>query len=89
MKNIFIILPKGEKEDYYKVKFVELMRFILDEYKDRIKFDQNKNMMKLVLINNFETPEKILEFLINFSREVIKLFGVEEKVEKAEVAEIP
>jgi transcription-repair coupling factor (superfamily II helicase) len=81
-KNISIILPKGEKEDYYKVKFVELMRFIIDKYKDKIKFDQNKNVMKLILINNFESPEKILEFLINFSREVMELFGAEMKVEE-------
>ncbi|KAB2853049.1 MAG: transcription-repair coupling factor, partial [Ignavibacterium sp.] len=29
-KNIHIILPRGEKEDYYKIRFVELMRFIMD-----------------------------------------------------------
>jgi transcription-repair coupling factor (superfamily II helicase) len=79
-RNISIVLPKGEKEDYYKVKFVELMRFILDEYKDKIKFDQNKNIMRLVLINNFESPERVLEYLINFSREVMNLFGAEIKV---------
>jgi len=78
-KNIFIILPRGEKEDYYKIKFVELMRFILDEYKDKIKFDQKKDVMKLVLVNNFESPEKIMHFLINFSSEVMNLFGVEVK----------
>jgi len=77
--NIFIILPRGEKEDYYKIKFVELMRFILDEYKDKIKFDQKKDVMKLVLVNNFESPEKIMHFLINFSSEVMNLFGVEVK----------
>ncbi len=80
-KNISIILPRGEKEDYYKDKFVELMRFILDEYKDRIKFDQKKNVMKLVLVNNFESAEKIMQFLINFSSEVMNLFGVEVKEE--------
>jgi transcription-repair coupling factor (superfamily II helicase) len=80
-KTISIILPRGEKEDYYKDKFVELMRFILDEYKDRIKFDQKKNVMKLVLVNNFESAEKIMQFLINFSSEVMNLFGVEVKEE--------
>ena len=65
-KNIFLILPKGEKEDYYKYKFVELMRFIMDEYKDKVKFNQQKTTMKLVITNNFETPEKIFEFLISF-----------------------
>ena len=78
-ERISIILPKGEKEDYYKIKFVELMRFVIDKYKDKIKFDQNKNIMKLVLINNFESPERVLEFLINFSREIMKLFGAEAK----------
>ncbi len=80
-KNISIILPRGEKENYYKVKFVELMRFILDEYKDKIKFNQNKSVMKLIMINNFKSPEKTLEFLINLSKEVMELFGAEIKVE--------
>lgn len=83
-KNISIILPRGEKEDYYKVKFVELMRFILDDYKESIKFDQKKDVMKLKLINNFESPEKILEYLITFSGRVMELFGVEAKEEPAE-----
>ena len=81
-KNISIILPGGENEDYYKVKFVELMRFILDEYKDRIKFDQNKNVMKLILTNNFESPEHLLQFLIDFSRKVMDLFGMKPKVDE-------
>ncbi len=76
-KNIFLILPKGQKEDYYKYKFVELMRFVMDDYKDKIKFNQQKETMKLVITNNFETPEKIFEFLILFCKDVIKLFEVE------------
>ncbi|MFO7446395.1 MAG: transcription-repair coupling factor [Ignavibacteriaceae bacterium] len=78
-KNILIILPKGEKEDYYKVRFVELMRFIMDEYKDRIKFSQQKEVMKLVISNNFESPEKLLEFLIKFTKEVAALNLPEEE----------
>ncbi len=73
-KNIFIILPKGEKEDYYKYRFVELMRFIMDNYKDRIKFNQQKEVLKFSIPNNFESPEKLLDFLISFSREVMDLF---------------
>jgi transcription-repair coupling factor (superfamily II helicase) len=75
-KNIFIILPKGEKEEYYKYNFVELMRFIVDKYKDTIKFSQQKEVLKLVITNNFETPERAFNFLEHFSREVIDLFGV-------------
>ncbi len=73
-KNIFIILPKGEKEDYYKFKFVEMMRFIMDNYKDKIKFNQQKETLKLIITNHFENPEKLLEFLIKFCNEVKDLF---------------
>ncbi|MBP1683568.1 MAG: mfd [Ignavibacteriaceae bacterium] len=85
-KNIFIILPRGEKEDYYKVRFVELMRFIMDHYKDKIKFNQQKEVMKLVIENRFEKAEDILSYLITFCGRVSKLFGNEVKL-KAEVEE--
>ncbi len=73
-KNIFIILPKGEKEDYYKYQFVELMRFIMDNYKNKVKFSQQKEVLKFSIPNNFESPEKLLDFMVNFSREVKDLF---------------
>lgn len=89
-KNIHIILPRGQKEDYYKVRFVELMRFIMDEsaYKDNIKFNQQKEVMKLVVENRFEKPEDILSYLITFCSRVSKLFGneVRLKVESDEAA---
>jgi transcription-repair coupling factor (superfamily II helicase) len=85
-KNIFIILPKGEKEEYYKVKFVELMRFIMTEYKDKIKFNQQKEIMKLVIENRFEKAEDILSYLITFCTKVSKLFSNEVKL-KVEVEE--
>jgi hypothetical protein len=53
------------------------MRYILDNYKDSVKFSQQKDVMKLVITNNFETPEKITDFLIKFSREIMKLFNNE------------
>lgn len=80
-KNISIILPKGDKEDYYKARFIELMRFILDEYKDEYKFVQQKDVMKLVKDNKAAKPEDLLNELIEFSKKVIKLFGNEMKGE--------
>ncbi len=74
-KNIFIILPRGQKEDYYKFKFVELMRFIIKEYKETIKFNQQKDVLKLVIQNNFESPEKLMDFIIELSKKVMNLFG--------------
>ena len=53
-KVVTIILPRGENEDYYKYKFVELMRYILDKHGETIKFDQKKEKMKLIIKNNFE-----------------------------------
>ena len=66
-------MPKGEKEDYYKVRFVELMRFIMDHYKDSIKFEQKGETMKLIIKNSFSSPEKLLEFLAEFSKEISSL----------------
>ncbi len=63
-KNIVtILLPKGQKEDYYKFKFVELMRLIMSEYKDSIKFEQKRETMKLIIKNNFVITRKIIGIL--------------------------
>ena len=78
-KSISFILPKGQKEEYYKFKFLELMRFIMDEYKDRVKFHQQKDVMKLVIQNNFESPERLMTFLIKFVKRVVELFHIEIK----------
>lgn len=71
---VSIILPAGDKEDYYKNKFLLLMRLILDEYKDLIKFVQRKDSMKLEIDNKFSSPEEVVEFLITFSIKVKVLY---------------
>jgi transcription-repair coupling factor (superfamily II helicase) len=73
-KSVTILLPKEQKEEYYKYKFVELMRFILAEHKEAVKFEQKNDLMKLIIKNSFESPERLLEFLIGFSQSVSKLF---------------
>ena len=73
-KNIFIILPRGENEEYYKYKFIEMMRLIMDEYKNEIKFVQQKEVMKLTIENKFTKPEEILDYLLEFCNKVVKLF---------------
>ncbi|MCX6150983.1 MAG: transcription-repair coupling factor [Ignavibacteriales bacterium] len=69
-KNILIILPKGANEDYYKERFTALMKFILENYFNEIKFDQQKETLKLIIPNRFENPEKIYEYLFEFCRRV-------------------
>src|SRR5690606_40047452 len=49
-KNIFLILPKGENEDYYKHKFNMLMEFIIVNYRNQVKFNQQKETFILVKI---------------------------------------
>jgi transcription-repair coupling factor (superfamily II helicase) len=71
---VTILLPKGQKEEYYKYKFVDLMRFILAEHKEVIKFEQKEDIMKLIIKNNFESPERLLKFLLTFSESVKSLF---------------
>lgn len=73
-KSVTVILPKGEKEDYYKSKFIELMRFIVANHKDVVKFEQKGESMKLIIKNNFEAPEKLLEFLVDFCQNIGRLF---------------
>ena len=68
-----ITLPKGEKEEYYKYNFVEMMRFILEEHKDKIKFEQKKDVMRLVVKNDFSKPEDLLRYLIGFSKDIKQL----------------
>ena len=49
----------------------------MDNYKNRVKFSQQKDVMKLVITNNFKKPEELLEFLTIFSEEITKLFNGE------------
>ncbi len=85
-KNITLILPRGEKEEYYKFHFLELLRYIMDEHKNDVKFVQQKensvrrkDIMKLIITNKFDSPETLLEYLISFCKEVIDLFGIKIK----------
>lgn len=78
-KNIFLILPKGRNEDYYQYRFIQLMRFVMTDYKNMITFNQQKENMRLIIQNNFESPEKIFEFLFEFCNKAIETFR-EEKI---------
>ncbi|MDX1702503.1 MAG: TRCF domain-containing protein, partial [Melioribacteraceae bacterium] len=73
-KYVTIILPRGENEEYYKFKFVELMRYIIDGHKETVKFEQKNETMKLIIKNNFESPEKLLEFLVELCKNIKLLF---------------
>lgn len=67
-KNIMIILPRGDKEEYYREKFPKLMEYIMHNHASTIKFTQQKDVLKLVMPNKFKNAEEMLEFLINFCK---------------------
>ncbi len=74
-KNIFLILPKAEKEEFYKTKFLELMKLIVEKYSSTIKFNQQKEVMKLIITNTFGSPEEQLQYLIKLTREIAAMYS--------------
>lgn len=81
-ENIIIVLPKGENEDYYKFRFPGLMKFIVKHYNSEVKFEQKKGppparqeIMRLLIKNNFESPDILLHYLVEFSTRVSKLMA--------------
>ena len=67
-----IILPKGEREEFYTQKFAILMQFIQKKYSKDVQFKQSNEVMKLEIINKFKDPGAIMDFLIMFCNEVIR-----------------
>ena len=74
-EKIAIVLPKGDREDFYKNKFTRLLDLINNSYEKEIKFVQSKDILKLELKNRFDTPEKALEFMINFCKRIIAVIS--------------
>jgi transcription-repair coupling factor (superfamily II helicase) len=72
-KKITIILPKGDREDFYKNKFMGVLTFINSKYSKDIKFVQAKELLKLEMINKFQSPEDSMLFLIKFCKELEEL----------------
>ncbi|MBU2491731.1 MAG: transcription-repair coupling factor [Bacteroidetes bacterium] len=72
-EKISIILPKAEREDFYKNKFTILMKFIVENYSKEIQFKQNSDSMKFEMKNKYNSPEPVLEYLIEFCKKTIKL----------------
>src|SRR3989339_688240 len=68
---ITIVLPKGDKENFYQKKFIPLLTFISKNYSKDIKFVQANETMKFEMNNKFGSAEAAMNFLIKFCTEVI------------------
>ncbi|PKL82515.1 MAG: transcription-repair coupling factor [Ignavibacteriae bacterium HGW-Ignavibacteriae-3] len=73
LNRIIIILPKGDRENFYQNKFVPLLTYINANYAKEIKFVQVKETLKLEVNNKFYSPEAAMNFLIKFCKEVTEV----------------
>ncbi len=78
---IIVILPKGDREDFYKNKFAALLAFLNEIYGKEIQFIQNDETLKLQMVNKNTSPEDTLKFLTDFCKEIIPVISkAEEKL---------
>lgn len=74
-QKLIIILPKGERENFYKNQFVPLLTHVNSKYSKEIKFVQSNETLKLEIINKYDSAEKVLEFLISFAQEITEVIS--------------
>lgn len=67
---ITIILPKADREEFYKNKFTIIMQLIMEKYSNKVHFKQVKDVMKLEMKNEFRSSEEALNYLIDFIKEI-------------------
>jgi transcription-repair coupling factor (superfamily II helicase) len=72
---IALILPKGEKESFYKEKFVKLLEYVNVKYSKEVKLVQTNESLKLEMTNKINSPEGILKYLIEFVGELSKIIS--------------
>jgi len=65
-----VILPKGDKEDFYKNQFISLLDFINKNHSKEIKFVQDKENLKLEIQTKGLTLDSIIVFLKEFFMKV-------------------
>jgi transcription-repair coupling factor (superfamily II helicase) len=74
-EKMVVILPKGDREDFYKNKFTLLIDFFNKNYPKDVKLVQSKDTLKLEVKNKFNLPEASLEFMINFCKNVTEVIS--------------
>ncbi|MEK6553348.1 MAG: DEAD/DEAH box helicase, partial [Bacteroidota bacterium] len=72
---ITIVLPKGDKENFYQNKFIPLLTFINENYSKDIKFVQANETMKFEMNNKFGSAEAAMNFLIKLCKEIIEVIS--------------
>jgi hypothetical protein len=55
------------------------MKHIMAKYSDTVKFNQQKETMRLIISNNFASPAALLENIIDFTKDVASILNEELK----------
>jgi transcription-repair coupling factor (superfamily II helicase) len=70
---VSFLLPKPEREEFYTQSFSKLMQYIVEYYPNDIQFKQDKNVAKLQMKNDFQSPEAAVKFCAEFCKKVIEI----------------
>ncbi|MBL1213818.1 MAG: transcription-repair coupling factor [Ignavibacteriae bacterium] len=70
---ISFLLPKPEREEFYTKSFSKLMQYVVEYYPNDIQFKQDKNVAKLLMKNDFQSPEAAVKFCTEFCKKVIEV----------------
>jgi len=65
-----LILPKGENENFYRHKFAQMIEYISRKHPHDVNFRQEKDSLRLELKNRHVSPEKILDQISEFVKEI-------------------
>jgi len=76
---IMLVLPHKDREEFYEYNFKVLLHLVMTKHKETIKFDQQRDSMKLIIENKFESPEKVVEYLIDLFKQIMTLYGVKKE----------
>lgn len=74
-EKITVVLPKAEREDFYKNKFVLLIGLINKSYANDVKLVQSKQVLKLEIKNRFDSHEKVFEFMNNLCKNITSVIS--------------
>ena len=87
-----LVLLKHYQDDLMKMKFEELLHFLITELKERYEFFHNNNFDKFIdLYNNMKVPKGLISNIENeyeIEKKVLKIREKDEKIQKEKENEI-
>jgi len=76
---MILVLPPSDREEFYEYNFKVLLHLVMTKYRNDIKFDQQRDSMKLTIENKHESPEMMIIWLSDLFNEIMSLYGVKKE----------